>query len=109
MPTRVWRYLIALLYDRTSATGVALAEVLHTVSHDRLTCMLQAAWSGQSLLESAVRVLFVWERGHRILDDTVVPKPCATATVWAAAATATSRAPPAGASDGGTRACCRPQ
>jgi len=35
-------YLTALLYYRTSATCVALAEVLHTVSHDRLPRMLQA-------------------------------------------------------------------
>ena len=58
---------------------MALAEALHTVSHDRLTSMLHADWSGQRLLESAWRTLFVWERGYRILDDTVVPTPVATA------------------------------
>jgi putative transposase len=79
MPTLVWLYLTALLYDRTSATCVALAEGLHPVSHDRLTSMLQADWSGQRLLESAFRTLFVWERGYLIIDDTVVPKPFATA------------------------------
>jgi putative transposase len=79
MPTLVWLYLTALLYYRTSATCVALAEVLHTVSHDRLTRMLQADWSGQRLLESAFRTLFVWEQGYLIIDDTVVPKPFATA------------------------------
>jgi putative transposase len=79
MPTLVWRYLTALLYYRTSATCVALAEALQTVSHDRLTRMLQADWSGQRLLESAFRTLFVWERGYLIIDDTVVPKPFATA------------------------------
>ena len=52
MPTLVWLYLTALLYYRTSATCVALAEALQTVSHDRLTRMLQADWSGQTLLES---------------------------------------------------------
>jgi hypothetical protein len=41
--------------------------------------MLQADWSGQTLLESACRMLFVWERGDLILDDTVIPKPFATA------------------------------
>jgi len=41
--------------------------------------MLQANWSGQTLLESAWRSLFVWERGYLIIDDTVVPKPFATA------------------------------
>jgi putative transposase len=79
MPTLVWLYLTALLYYRTSTTCVALAEVLRTVSHDRLTRMLQADWSGQRRLERAFRTLFVWERGYLIIDDTVVPKPFATA------------------------------
>jgi putative transposase len=79
MPTLVWLYLTALLYYRTSASCVALAESLETVSHDRLTRMLQADWSGQILLASAVRTLFVWERGYLILDDTVIAKPFATA------------------------------
>jgi DDE superfamily endonuclease len=43
-----------------------------------LTSMLQADWSGHTLLELAVRSLFVWERGHLMIDDTVIPKPCAT-------------------------------
>jgi putative transposase len=79
MPTLVWLYLTALLYYRTSATCVALAEALETVSHDRLTRMLQAHWSGQTLLESAFRTLFVWEHGYLIIDDTVIAKPFATA------------------------------
>jgi putative transposase len=40
---------------------------------------LQGDWSGQRLLEYAVRTLFTWERGALILDDTVIPKPFATA------------------------------
>lgn len=79
MPTLVWRYLTALLYYRTSASCVALAEALQTVSHDRLTRLLRADWSGPTLLELAVRTLFVRERGYLILDDTVIPKPFATA------------------------------
>ena len=79
MPKLIWLYLTALLYYRTSATCVALAEALQTVSHDRLTRMLRADWSGQTLLESACRTLFVCERGYLIIDDTVVPKPFATA------------------------------
>ena len=79
MPELLWPYLTALLYYGTSATCVALAEALETVSHDRLTRMLQADWSGQTLLERACRMLFVWERGYLILDDTVIPKPFATA------------------------------
>jgi hypothetical protein len=58
---------------------VAMSEALQTVSHDRLTRMLQADWSGQTLLESACGMLFVWERGYLVLDDTVIPKPYATA------------------------------
>jgi hypothetical protein len=79
MPTLVWLYLTALLYDRTSGSCVALAEALETVSHDRLTRMLQGDWSGQTLLEHAFHTLFVWERGYLIIDDTVIPKPFATA------------------------------
>ena len=79
MPTLVWLYLTTLLHYRTSSSCVALAEALETVSHDRLTRMLQADWSGQTLLESALHTLFIWERGYLILDDTVIPKPFATA------------------------------
>jgi putative transposase len=78
MPALIWLYLTALLYYRTSASCVALAEALETVSHDRLTRMLQADWSGHILLDLAVRSLFVLERGYLIIDDTVIPKPCAT-------------------------------
>src|SRR5262245_8698975 len=79
MPALIWLYLTALLYDRTSVSCVALAEALETVSHDRLTRLLQGNWSGQTLLELACRTLFVWERGYLILDDTVLPKPYARA------------------------------
>jgi putative transposase len=79
MPELIWLYLTALLYYRTSASCVALAEALQIVSHDRLTRMLQADWSGHTLLERAWRMLFVWERGYLLLDDTVIAKPFATA------------------------------
>jgi hypothetical protein len=79
MPTLVWLYLTALLYDRTAGSCVALAEALETVSHDRLTRMLQGDWSGQTLLEVAFRTLFVYKQGYLIIDDTVLPKPAATA------------------------------
>jgi putative transposase len=79
MPTLVWHYLTALLYYRTSASCVALAEALQSVSHDRLTRLLQADWSGQRLLELTCRTLFVWRRGYLIIDDTVMAKPFATA------------------------------
>jgi putative transposase len=79
MPTLVWLYLTALLYYRTSASCVALAEALQTVSHDRLTRVLRGDWSGHTLLELAWRTLFVCERGYLIIDDTVIPTPFATA------------------------------
>lgn len=79
MPTLVWLYLTALLYYRTASSCVALAEALETGSHDRLTRMLQADWSGQRLLESACRTLRIGEGGYLILDDPVIPKPFATA------------------------------
>ena len=79
MPELLWLYLTALLYYRTSANCVALAEALATVSHDRLTRLLQSEWSGQKLLEFACRTLFVCEGGYLIIDDTVIPKPFAVA------------------------------
>jgi putative transposase len=79
MPELIWLYLTAMLYYRTIASCVALSEALKTVSHDRLTRLLHADWSGHTLLELACRTLFVWERGYLIIDDTVVPKPFATA------------------------------
>ena len=79
MPALVWLYLTALVYYRASGRCVAVAEALETVSHDRLTRMLQGNWSGQTLLDLAVRTLFTWKRGYLIIDDTVIPKPFATA------------------------------
>jgi putative transposase len=79
MPELIWLYLTALLYYRTSGSCVALAEGLQTVSHDRLTRMLQGDWSGQTLLEVTFRTLFAWGQGYLIIDDTVLAKPFATA------------------------------
>ena len=79
MPMLVRHYLTTLLYDGASTSCVAFAEALQTVSHDRLTGLLQADWSGQRLLELACRPLFVWERGYLIIDDAVIAKPFATA------------------------------
>jgi Transposase DDE domain len=79
MPELLWLYLTALLYDRTSGRCIALAEAWETVAHDRLTRLLQGNWSGHTRLEFTFRTLFVWERGSLMLDDTVIPKPFATA------------------------------
>jgi hypothetical protein len=56
-----------------------MAEALETVSHDRLTKMLQGGWSRHTLRALAFRTLFVCTRGYLIIDDTVLPKPFATA------------------------------
>jgi DDE family transposase len=79
MPELLWRSLTALLSGRTSASCGAVAEALQTVSHDRSTRLLQAAWPEHTLLGRAVRTRFVWPRGYLSSDDTVIPKPCATA------------------------------
>lgn len=79
MPEDIWFYLIALLYYTTSGSCVMLAEALETVSHDRLTRLLQGEWSGQTLLELSFWTLFVLKRGYLIIDDFVIPKPFAKA------------------------------
>lgn len=79
MPELIWLYLTALLYYTTSGSCVAMADALETVSHDQLTRMLQGDWSGQTLLARVFRTLFCFTGGYLIVDDTVIPKPCATA------------------------------
>jgi hypothetical protein len=91
MPELIWLSLTAVLYFRTSGRCVALAEALETVSHDRLTRMLQGDWSGPTLLEGACRSLFTWTGGVLIIDDTVIPKPFA-ATIEGLAWVFSSRA-----------------
>jgi hypothetical protein len=68
-----------------AATCVALAEALQTVSHDRLTRLLQADRSGPTRLAVAYRTLFGWARGDRLRDDTVMPKllaPAMASRAW---------------------------
>jgi hypothetical protein len=79
MPTLVWRYLTAWLYSRPSTSWVALAEALTTVSHDRLTRLWPADWSGQTRLALAFRTSFVRARGDLSRDGPVIPQPFATA------------------------------
>jgi hypothetical protein len=87
MPEPIWIYLTALLYFTEVSTCVAIAQALQNASHDRLTRMLAGAWSGQTLLEHALRALFTVVGGNLVVDDTVVEKPYATylteaAWVW---------------------------
>jgi hypothetical protein len=59
---------------------LTIAEAFAEVSHDRLTRLLNGSWSGQTLLERALRALFTVVGGYLIMDDmddTVVEKPYA--------------------------------
>ena len=87
MPEPLWIYLMALLYFTNITTCSAIADAFDSVSHDRLTRMLQGPWSGHILLDLALRTLFTVAGGYLIVDDTVVAKPYArllgeAAWVW---------------------------
>jgi Transposase DDE domain len=83
----LWIYLMALLYFTNLTSCSAMADAFDSVSHDRLTRMLQGTWSGHILLDLALRALFTVAGGYLIVDDTVVAKPYArllgeAAWVW---------------------------
>lgn len=87
MPKPLWIYLMALLYFTRVSTCTTIAEAMADASHDRLTRMLHGPWSGQTLLDLALRTLFTVAGGYLIVDDTVVAKPYArwlgeAAWVW---------------------------
>jgi putative transposase len=75
MPEPLWIYLMALLYFTKVSACSTIAEVFTEASHDCLTRMLNGSWSGQTLLDRALRVLFTVVGGYLIVDDTVVEKP----------------------------------
>src|SRR5919197_782403 len=77
MPKPLWTYLMALLDFTRVSTYLSIAEVFAEASHDCLTRMLNGNWSGQTLLDRALRVLFTVVGGYLIVDDTVVEKPYA--------------------------------
>src|ERR671938_990821 len=87
MPEPLWIYLMALLYFTNITTCSAIADAFDSASHDQLTRMLQGTWSGHTLLNLALRLLFTVVGGYLILDDTVIEKPYArllgeAAWVW---------------------------
>jgi putative transposase len=87
MPEPLWIYLMALLYFTNITTCSAISDAFDSASHDQLTRMLQGTWSGHTLLNLALRLLFTVAGGYLILDDTVVEKPYArllgeAAWVW---------------------------
>jgi hypothetical protein len=51
-----------------------MADAFDSMSHDRLTRLLQGTWSGHTLLDLALRALFTVAGGYLIVDDTVVDK-----------------------------------
>src|SRR5919109_1324270 len=77
MPKPLWTYLIALLHFTKVSTCSMIAEIFPKASHDRLTRMLNGDWSGQTLLDWALRLLFLVVGGYLMVDDTVVEKPYA--------------------------------
>ncbi len=84
MPAPLWTYLTALRYFAEVSTCVAIAQALQHASQDRLTRMRSGDWSGQTLLDLALRALFTVVGGDLIVDDTVVEKPDATCLAEAA-------------------------
>jgi putative transposase len=74
MPEPLWIYLRALLYFTNITTCSAIADAFDSVSHDRLTRLLQGTWLGHTLLALALRALFTVAGGYLIVDDTVVDK-----------------------------------
>src|SRR5918911_5501963 len=87
MPEPLWIYLMALLYFTNITTCSAMSDAFDSVSHDQLTRMLQGPWSGHTLLNLTLRLLFTVAGGYLILDDTVIEKPYArllgeAAWVW---------------------------
>ena len=87
MPEPLWIYLMALLYFTRISTCLTMTEAFADASHDCLTRMLHGTWSGHTLLDLALRTLFMVTEGYLIIDDTVVEKPYArllgeAAWVW---------------------------
>ena len=88
MPQPIWTYLTALRYCTEVSTCLAMADILETAAHDRLTRRLKGRWSGHTRLDVARRTWFTLMGGEVILDDTSGEKPYvalleAAAGVWA--------------------------
>ena len=78
---------MAVLYCTNITTCSAMADALDSVSHDRVTRMLHGSWSGQTLLDLALRTLGAVTGGYVILDATGLDTPYArglgeAAWVW---------------------------
>jgi hypothetical protein len=81
----MWTYLTALRYGTAVSTGVALATVLDTAAHDRLTRRLRGHWVGPTRLDVALRAWSTVMGGEWILADPLGDKPSAArreAAAW---------------------------
>jgi hypothetical protein len=77
MPEHMGTYLTALLYCTEVSTCMAIAQALDNASPDRLTRMLKGRWSGQTLLDVALRALCTVMGGELLIDATIGEKPYA--------------------------------
>src|SRR5690349_2700349 len=69
-------YMIALIYRKTKASSIALAEWFETVSHDQITRMLRApqSWPTRLWRDFSSKVTAMYEGGYLVFDDTVLEK-----------------------------------
>jgi Transposase DDE domain len=87
MPEPLWISLLAVLYLTNFTTCAAISDAFASASPDQLPRLLQGTWSGHTLLNLALRLLFTVAGGYLILDDTGGEKPSArllsdAAWVW---------------------------
>jgi len=85
MPELFWRYLTVLLYYRTSASCVALAEALQTVSHERLTSYCKLNGPGTHL--------WSWPFAHCSSGNEAISSSCIPESAANARKPARSRTP----------------
>jgi len=68
-------YILALLIYQKITSISQMSRFLGTLSHDRLTDLLDSNWDGQTLLNSFASKLLNLFGGYLIIDDTVISKP----------------------------------
>ena len=68
-------YILALLIYQKITSISQMSRFIGTLSHDRLTDLLDSDWNGQTLLNSFTIQLLNRVGGYLVLDDTVIHKP----------------------------------
>lgn len=68
-------YILALLIYQKITSLSQMSRLMQSISHDRLTDLLDSKWDGQTLLDSFILKLLDCFGGYLILDDTVIAKP----------------------------------